>query len=599
MDHSRERSLIMIHILEVVLSVPPNSVIHLALAHEGYVHPLDFLTEKDETLDGLEYPDHCGTPTKIPGDAAWLLKIFRQFIAYQNDQGIPYGENYWTDITNEKFNTFRRFKGYDTRLIIHDLMPVCPSSVDVFDSIHELHGGDIGTKASTSVHEDMPEPTVPPSLSLESFNVKTSFNSSKVHNKTVPLREPKAPAKQQQMDLLPIRMNLPVPLLVYENPKNQQANSISPCLQDLCSNFDFLDSTSALDVSPAHSDAPVIYQNSPVGNHIAPVSHPSHYMMHDNGETTLHATAMELDSLLYFKYGEYVLDEVTIMLELFFDSVHDKDLNKTESLNALDYKLKPLLVTLGFEQDTLLKDTLAKQLRSSYGNFLENEVHYLQTALPGNIEMMESENFPNCMDTKPRPPPSPNILVSSRTEMPSHVQSKISILENGNAKLFAEHTLEHHKLLAMNSERNFSLKINKPPCQVTADSKMCLEQVTSILPPLAPNIWIAEEERVMADGEIGCADHHILQGPLNWLKEAPNYGESTTWFDDCSCIGYFFRRHWKEKKVYTAHVGWENGENPSYGVQRGVTEFVRNDLQNQEKQGSDRIFIILAGARCP
>ncbi len=77
------------HILEVVLSVPPNSVIHLALAHEGYVHPLDFLTEKDETLDSLEYLDQCGTTTKIPGDASWLLKIFKQFVAYQNDQGIP------------------------------------------------------------------------------------------------------------------------------------------------------------------------------------------------------------------------------------------------------------------------------------------------------------------------------------------------------------------------------------------------------------------------------------------------------------------------------------------------------------------------------
>ena len=125
------------HILEVVLSVPPNSVIHLALAHEGYVHPLDFLTEKDETLDSLEYLDHCGTPTKIPGDASWLLKIFKQFIAYQNDQVIPYGQNYWTNITSAQFNIFRSSKGYDTNPILHDLMPktiVCPSSVNVFDT---------------------------------------------------------------------------------------------------------------------------------------------------------------------------------------------------------------------------------------------------------------------------------------------------------------------------------------------------------------------------------------------------------------------------------------------------------------------------------
>ncbi len=67
----------MIHILDIVLSVPPYKVIHLALAHEGYVIPLDFLTEKDETLDNLEYSNLCGMPINEPKNSSWLQKIFK------------------------------------------------------------------------------------------------------------------------------------------------------------------------------------------------------------------------------------------------------------------------------------------------------------------------------------------------------------------------------------------------------------------------------------------------------------------------------------------------------------------------------------------
>ena len=86
----------------------------------------------------------------------------------------------------------------------------------------------------------------------------------------------------------------------------------------------------------------------------------------------------------------------------------------------------------------------------------------------------------------------------------------------------------------------------------------------------------------MADGENGCAHCHILQGHLNWLIEVPNHGENTFWFSDCSCIGYFFCSPWKEKKVYTAHVAWEIGENLSCGVQRGVTVFLGIFAESRE-----------------
>ena len=89
-------------------------------------------------------------------------------------------------MTGAQLNSFRSSKGYDTSPIMHDLMPACPSSVDVFDSIHELHGGDIGTNASTSIHEDMPEPAEPPSLFLESYQVKTQSYKIECRHKTAP-----------------------------------------------------------------------------------------------------------------------------------------------------------------------------------------------------------------------------------------------------------------------------------------------------------------------------------------------------------------------------------------------------------------------------
>ena len=40
--------------------MPPDSPIHRALAHNGYVKLQDFIMEPDETLDQLQYPDDTG-----------------------------------------------------------------------------------------------------------------------------------------------------------------------------------------------------------------------------------------------------------------------------------------------------------------------------------------------------------------------------------------------------------------------------------------------------------------------------------------------------------------------------------------------------------
>ena len=84
----------MIHALEVVFALQPDSILHHVVAHEGYKHPLDFLHESDDTFDILVYPDEAGTLTKIPEYGAYLLKAMKHFVAFQNSQHIPYSANY-------------------------------------------------------------------------------------------------------------------------------------------------------------------------------------------------------------------------------------------------------------------------------------------------------------------------------------------------------------------------------------------------------------------------------------------------------------------------------------------------------------------------
>jgi len=146
--------------------------------------------------------------------------------------------------------------------------------------------------------------------------------------------------------------------------------------------------------------------------------------------------------------------------------------------------------------------------------------------------------------------------------------------------------LKHHRPLAMVVERTSDPRNSKPPWQVDSDNMMRLKQATSTLPQPAPNIWIVKRERVMADGESFSAHHCILQRPLDWLKEAPNLMENTPWSvikhntNHCNCIGNFFHSPWRKKKVYTAHVGWENGE--IIRSQKDTIEhsFIQSDYQS-------------------
>ena len=106
MNQACKLSADMIHVLEVVFALQPDSILHHVVAHESYKHPLDFLHESDDTFDILVYPDEAGTLTKIPEYGAYLLKAMKHFVAFQNSQHISYNANYWMNITQLQFNSF-------------------------------------------------------------------------------------------------------------------------------------------------------------------------------------------------------------------------------------------------------------------------------------------------------------------------------------------------------------------------------------------------------------------------------------------------------------------------------------------------------------
>ena len=81
------------HILETIFALQADSALHKALAHNAYTIPEDFLMERDEDLDALEYPDDQGTLHKIPRGNAGLLKSFKQFIVYKSNQGTTFNDD--------------------------------------------------------------------------------------------------------------------------------------------------------------------------------------------------------------------------------------------------------------------------------------------------------------------------------------------------------------------------------------------------------------------------------------------------------------------------------------------------------------------------
>ena len=101
-----KKQLIIDHILQVVFDLPPDSDLEKILIHNGYHQPTDFVIEKDETLDGLAYPNDAKAMVKIMKGDAGLLKSFKHYAAFQAQQGTPFDTDEWVTITAEQFDQF-------------------------------------------------------------------------------------------------------------------------------------------------------------------------------------------------------------------------------------------------------------------------------------------------------------------------------------------------------------------------------------------------------------------------------------------------------------------------------------------------------------
>ena len=131
---------------------------------------------------------------------------------------------------------------------------------------------------------------------------------------------------------------------------------------------------------------------------------------HTDGETSLYALALELDTLLYSEHGEYVLDEETIVLESISASVEDVTYDM-ESLDALAFELDLLFDILVFEADMSceLENENSINFKSDFKCDAPSES---QSSLPSitnapNIETLSTLGT----EHKPRPPSSPNIVI--------------------------------------------------------------------------------------------------------------------------------------------------------------------------------------------
>ena len=87
MSPAAKKVSIMEHNLENVFGQKSNSPLHLIMEHNGYTIPEDFLMERDEDIDLLEYPDSAGGMQPINKGNAGLMKIFKQYIAHEVNQG--------------------------------------------------------------------------------------------------------------------------------------------------------------------------------------------------------------------------------------------------------------------------------------------------------------------------------------------------------------------------------------------------------------------------------------------------------------------------------------------------------------------------------
>lgn len=131
------------HILEVVFALPANSPLHRAMESNMYISPEDLMMESNETIDDLTFKGDDKKLAKIPKGGAGLIKTLKQYVAHQQNQGIPFDPNDWVSITKEQFDKFRILNSNNAVPIVatSTSQPSIPTSQPSHDLVRDFKRG--------------------------------------------------------------------------------------------------------------------------------------------------------------------------------------------------------------------------------------------------------------------------------------------------------------------------------------------------------------------------------------------------------------------------------------------------------------------------
>ena len=143
------------HVLRNDMSQPDNSPLQKALDYNGYVTPMDFITEPDDSFIDLEYHNDAGTLVKISKGNAGLLKSFKHYVAFKASQGTPIND--WLSVTIGDYNTFRASNSFSPVLSVPppaQSMPPTARPPPVIDLVRDFKRGIKRDPSQFSIFKD-------------------------------------------------------------------------------------------------------------------------------------------------------------------------------------------------------------------------------------------------------------------------------------------------------------------------------------------------------------------------------------------------------------------------------------------------------------
>ena len=353
--------------------------------------------------------------------------------------------------------------------------------------------------------------------------------------------------------LIPLAMELDALLHTYGEPIIDETEMTFESTTDCATNALF----PTFRESEAHQIATITPETCKCA-HSTYLSKPTTY---SDGETTLDAVAIELDSLLYSVHGEYALDEVTIELDPIFASVDDAFCD-TASLDSLAFELDSMFDILVFEADLSFEQENQNIMDINFDADCST-LFATPTSLPIASGSPKTEILPaTSIGLKTRPPPSPNFMVldaPSLSEVTKRLQT--SFQEIRKFSNFDEGISVPSSVLNM-AKDYFS------------DGQLAQEHLMKkqYLPPEAEQetfLRLPGYQAIDMDTSIGKPDQPTAPPYCHtsfWHQRAPYAGRKEPSFatEDRVCHsnhqGRSIYKQWGEKKIYTAHIGWENGE---------------------------------------